>query len=82
MASPFLERFLAPYQPPPPEYPPGCMISSSSPAVDRKIGTVLRRSGLGCDFREILWSNGTLSVEGLLYLRAYYRDVSPPPDDF
>lgn len=69
-----LESLLDPI-PSPPEYPPGGFIWSESPAVDRKRGTVLGYEEQ-YGFRRILWSDGSLSSEGLLYLRAHYHDVA------
>jgi hypothetical protein len=71
----FAESLLDPV-PSPPEYPPGGFIWSSSPAVDRKTGTILGYEGAMSGCRRILWGDGSLSSEGLLYLRAHYRDVA------
>ena len=64
-----------------PEYPVGCMIVSDSSYVSRRIGIVLAAGESSWEFRRILWWNGSVSLEGVVYLGAFYRAVSSPGPD-
>jgi len=59
-----------------PEYPVGCMIVSDSPDVDRHLGIVLATVTSAWEFRRILWLDGRVSLEGVIYLGTFYRPVS------
>jgi hypothetical protein len=62
-----------------PEYPVGCMIVSDSPDVDREIGVVLETVVGAWEYRQVLWLDGRVSLEGIIYLGTFYRAVSFVP---
>lgn len=66
-----------------PEYPVGCMIVSESPDVDRSVGIVIASVKSNWEYRQVLWLDGRVSLEGIIYLGTFYRAVSfvPPRDN-
>ena len=59
-----------------PEYPVGCMIVSDSPDVDRHVGVVLGIVSGAWEYREVLWLDGRVVLEGVIYLGTFYRPVA------
>lgn len=56
-------------------YPVGCLVYSSSPDVDRRMGVVLACVTSQWEFRRILWTDGRVTLEGVIYLGTFYEVV-------
>lgn len=63
-----------------PEYPVGCMIVSEDPYVEQQMGVVLGAFTGKWEYREILWLDGRVTTEGVIYLGTFYRPISFLPD--
>ena len=61
------------------DFPVGCLISSESPDVERRMGLVLACVTSHWEFRRILWIDGRVTLEGVIYLGTFYEVVSSHP---